>query len=199
MSILLADDHGLFRESVASWLDAQGLGIRIVAVASHGEVQQQLEGGLRPRLILLDLNMPGMDGAASLRVLHESWPEIPILVVSANEDPAAIRACIEAGAAGFVPKSGEGRRMLEAIRDVLDGKSVIPAGVMSLATPSFTEKQQNILRCLAEGCTNREIASRVHLTEGTVKQYVSEILGRLGVDNRVQASIRARQILGLNG
>lgn len=198
MTILLADDHGLFRESIKCWLETEGFEHRIATAASHDEVCKQLDAGPQPCLIMLDLNMPGMDGVDSIRSLHADWPDIPILVVSANEDKVVIRSCIEAGAAGFMPKSGDGHAMLDAIQDVLKGKSAIPAGVMSVQTPKFSEKQQRILRLLAEGMSNKEIAKRAYLTEGTVKQYVKAILSKLDVDNRVQAGIRARAILGLN-
>jgi len=198
MTILLADDHGLFRESIKRWLETEGFEYRITTAASHDEVRKQLGADPQPRLIMLDLNMPGMDGVDSICSLHTDWPDIPILVVSANEDKAVIRSCIEAGAAGFVPKSGDGHAMLDAIQDILKGKSAIPAGVMSVQTPQFSEKQQKILRLLAEGMSNKEIAKHAYLTEGTVKQYVRDILSKLDVDNRVQAGIRARNILGLN-
>ncbi len=197
MTILLADDHGLFLESVRRWIENE-TEWRVVTATSHRQVQELLAGGLRPRLVVLDMNMPGMEGVGAIRTLHRNWPEIPVLVVSANEDPAAVRACLEAGASGFVAKSSDGPMLLEAIRDVLKGKSVAPAGAFSALTPHLTDRQMDILRCLAEGLSNREIARRVHLTEGTVKQYVSEILAELRVDNRVQAAIRAREILGLN-
>ncbi|MDX8391795.1 MAG: response regulator transcription factor [Mariprofundaceae bacterium] len=198
MTILLADDHGLFRESIKQWLETADKDYKIDAVASHDQVRAYLDSGQRPQLIMMDLCMPGMDGVDSIHALHNNWPDIPILIVSANEDPAAIRTCIEAGATGFVSKSGDGEEMLSAIRDILDGRSAIPAGAMSARVPKFTGKQQKILRLLAEGCSNREVAERAHLTEGTVKQYVSNILSKLGVDNRVQAGLRAREILGLN-
>ena len=198
MTILLADDHGLFRESIKRWLETEGSEYNIITATSHGEVRQCLDTGLQPKLIMLDLNMPGLDGVDSIRGLHADWPSIPILVVSANEDKIAIRSCIEAGAAGFISKSGDGHVMLDAIQDVLKGKTAIPAGVMSFQTPQFNEKQQKILRLLADAMSNKEIAESAHLTEGTVKQYVSDILSKLDVDNRVQAGIRAREILGLN-
>ncbi len=197
MTILLADDHGLFLESVRRWIESE-TDWHVVTATSHAEVQKRLAGGLQPRIVVLDMNMPGMEGIGAIRALREQWPEIPVLVVSANEDPAAVRACLEAGAAGFVAKSSEGPMLLEAIRDVLKGKSVAPAGTFSALTPRLSGRKLDILRCLAEGLSNRDIARRVHLTEGTVKQYVSEILAELGVDNRVQAAIRAREILGLN-
>ncbi|MDQ6966701.1 MAG: response regulator transcription factor [Mariprofundaceae bacterium] len=198
MTILLADDHGLYRESIKQWLETSGHDYDIDTVANHDQVRAYLASGQQPKLVMMDLCMPGMDGIDSVRSLHSNWPDIPILVVSANEDPAAIRACIEAGAIGFVPKSGNGEKMLGAIQDILAGNSAIPSGAMSARVPQFTEKQQKILRLLAESCSNREIAERARLTEGTVKQYVRDILSKLDVDNRVQAGIRAREILGLN-
>jgi len=198
MTILLADDHGLFRESIKRWLESEYPECSIVTAARHDDVRNQLNAKLQPRMVMLDLNMPGMDGVDSIRSLHTDWPDIPILIVSANEDKTAIRSCIEAGAAGFVPKSGDGHAMLDAIKDILKGKTAIPAGVMSIQTPQFTEKQQKILRLLAKGLSNKGIAQSTYLTEGTVKQYVSAILSKLNVDNRVQAGIRAREILGLN-
>ena len=198
MTILLADDHGLFRESIKRWLETVDSDYQITTVKNHDEIRAYLNGGKRPKLIMMDLCMPGMDGVASIRSLHADWPDIPVLIVSANEDKAAIRACIEAGASGFVSKSGDAHSMLDAVHDILNGKTAIPTGVMSVQIPQFTEKQQKILRLLADGMSNREIAKRAYLTEGTVKQYVSDILSKLDVDNRIQASIRAREILGLN-
>ena len=108
-----------------------------------------------------------------------------------------MRGCIEAGASGFISKSGNSEEMLDAIRRTLSGKAVIPSGIISMEVPHFSEKKLKVLYLLAEGLSNREIAGRVHLTEGTVKQYVSNILLQLNMDNRVQAGIRAREILGL--
>lgn len=196
--ILIADDHGLFREGLQRLLTDVHPDWRIITAASHDEVHTTLEEGLRPDILVLDLRMPGADGLDAVHTLSNRWPEIPILVVSASEDVAAIRAAIEAGASGFVSKSGDGSAMLKAIRNVLKGKTVIPAGTLSAVTPRLTERQQKVLRLLAEGLSNREIAEKTHLTEGTVKQYVKIILDELGVDNRVQAAIRAREILGLN-
>jgi len=198
LTILLADDHGLFRESVKRWLETLDTDYQIETAANRAEVYAALTNGIRPKLLLLDLCMPGMNGVESIRDIHIAWPQIPILVVSANDDPLVIRGCIDAGAAGFVSKSGQGEEMLDAIRRTLAGKTYIPSGAMSKNVPRFSDKQLKILRQLAEGRTNKEIAAHAYLTEGTVKQYVSNILSKLGVDNRVQAGIRAREILGLN-
>jgi len=198
LTILLADDHGLFRESVKRWLETLDTDYRIETAANRADVNAALTNGMQPKLMMLDLCMPGMNGVESIRDIHIRWPKIPILVVSANDDPLVIRGCIEAGASGFVSKSGQGEEMLDAIRRILAGKTYIPSGAMSKTILRFSDKQLKILRLLAEGRSNKEIAQRAYLTEGTVKQYVSDILSKLDVDNRVQAGIRAREILGLN-
>jgi len=198
LTILLADDHGLFRESVKHWLEALDTNYQVETATNRAQVHAALTNGMQPKLMLLDLCMPGMNGVESIRDIHVAWPLIPILVVSANDDPLVIRACIEAGAAGFVSKAGQGEEMLDAIRRTLAGKTYIPSGAMSKTVPRFSDKQMKILHLLAEGRSNKEIAQQAYLTEGTVKQYVSDILSKLDVDNRVQAGIRAREILGLN-
>ncbi len=198
MEIVLADDHALYRESVKHWLENSEERYRVVVVGSLDALRTRLARGPAPDLVLLDLCMPGMKGVDSVRALCSDWPEVPVMVVSANEDHVAIRGCVEAGVSGYLPKSETGEAMLGAIRSVLEGKVVVPSAAMHARIPKFSRKQMQILLLLAQGMGNREIAESVYLTEGTVKQYVSEILVKLGVDNRVQAAIRARQLLGLN-
>ncbi len=197
LSILLADDHGLYRESIKYWLESSDVNFHIETAANYDEVTAFLKSGKAPRLLLLDLCMPGMNGVDSVRKIHDGWPSTPILVVSANDDPLVIKGCIEAGAAGFIAKSKNGESILAAIRQILAGNSVIPRSAMISHMPTFSQKQLKILYLLADGCSNRDIAGKCHLTEGTVKQYVSDILSKLNVDNRVQAAIRSQKILGL--
>jgi len=200
MTILLADDHGLYRDSIKLWLETLGgmeEDLCIETASSHAEVIAFLKKGILPELLMLDLCMPGMNGVESVHDIHASWPTVPILVVSGSNDPIVIKGCIEAGAAGFLSKSGDGKSILQAIRQVLAKRSYIPCGTMDTNIPHFSQKQIKVLQLLAEGQSNRDIAKHAHLSEGTVKQYVSDIMDKLGVDNRVQASIRARQILGL--
>ncbi len=198
MIILLADDHRLFLESMRCWITGER-DWEVVTATSHQAVCEQLNQGLRPDIVILDMNMHGQDGVEAIRTLHAGWPDLPVLIVSANEDPAAIRACLEAGAMGFVPKSADGDCLIRAIEKVaLNGQQVIPEGLSPALMPQLSRKQWEILHCLAEGLSNQQIAERVHLTEGTVKQYISHILAELNVDNRVQAGLRARAIFGMN-
>jgi len=197
MHILIADDHGLFRDSMRAWLEQLDKDYIIDTASSYGEVQSSLAAEHRYCLVLLDLNMPGMKGPESVRDIVGCSGDVPIIVVSANEKPYAIRACLDAGAAGFVPKSSDGEGILAAINLVLSGGTFVPRGIsLNDDSNAFTDKQLRILRQIANGDSNREIAEALHLSEGTVKQYISEILSKLDVDNRTQAALAARSILG---
>ncbi len=195
--ILLADDHSLFRDGMGVWLRKLG---DDVSIRTAGSVEEVLEAVERRGydLILLDLDMPGMQGADSIRRIGAQIPGTPIVIVSAEENGMAMRTCLNAGAAGYVPKSTSGEVILSAIRQVLAGGSFIPVeAIQASPLPDFSRKKTELLSLLAEGLSNRTIAERLHLTEGTVRQYVSEILRDLDVDNRAQAGIKARAMLGL--
>ncbi len=198
MTILVADDHGMFRESMRHWLASADAGFRVETAATLEEARQFLRKNPAIRLLMLDLRMPGMNGAESIRDILGEWANLRILVISASDDVALIRHCIRLGASGFAPKSLEGAALLEAINIVLGGHIYLPAGVrLADSGDGFTERQMDILRLLAEGESNRVIGKRLHLAESTVKQYVSDILEHLGVENRVKAALHARRILGL--
>ena len=197
MHILWADDHTLFREGARNLLQCKQPTCRVDVASSYGEVHKLLMEGLRPDVLVLDFRMPGEESLPAIRNLRAAWPDIPILVVSASTDPYMIHAIKDSGATGFASKSADAENILNAIHRVAQGHRAFPQTDLSQA-PDFTASQLRILRLLAEGLTNREIAERTGYTEGTVKQYVKAILDVLEVDNRVQAAIRAREILGLN-
>jgi len=198
MHILIADDHGLFRDSMRAWLEQLDKDYHIDTASSLKDVLAALESEQNFRLLLLDLNMPGMQGVESVRHIIGRSNRTPVIVVSANDNKHAIRACLDAGAAGFVPKSSDGESILAAIRLVLSGGTFFPQGIgFSEDGLSFSEKQMKILHLVAKGASNRDIASELYLTEGTVKQYISDILNKLGVDNRTQAALVAREMLGI--
>lgn len=201
MHILLADDHGLFRDALSAWLKALNGPVRVSTGTCFAHVAQALDdGGDRPELILLDLAMPGMDGVQGVRRVCALARKIPVIVVSADENPHAIDYCLNAGAAGYVPKSASGDTILTAVRQVLAGeiwRPRITASAMAAGSLQFTERERSLMAELAEGRSNREIADRLCLSEGTVKQYVSILLSKLGADNRTQAGMQARAILGL--
>ncbi len=197
MHILWADDHALFREGMSNLLQTERPGCRVDIASSHAEVRKRLAEGLHPDILVLDFRMPGEEPLPAIRSIRASWPEIPLLVVSASDDPYVARSLRDAGANGFVPKSANANAILRAIDRILQGQHAFPKDA-SASPHDFTPSQLRILRLLAEGLSNREIAEKTGHTEGTVKQYVKSILDILNVDNRVQAAIRAREILGLN-
>lgn len=197
MKILLADDHGLFRDSMATWLQQCPEKIEIEFASDWASLTTQLDPKLS--LIMLDLGMPGMTGPNCIRELIKQLPTVPILVVSANDEPFTIRACFESGASGYITKASDGCEILKAVSIVLNGGSYRPPlaspNEQLLSTPSLSTKQFELLACLAKGISNREIALQLNLSEGTVKQYVSQLLTILNVDNRTQAGNEARKIL----
>jgi len=198
MHILVADDHGLFRDGVRSLL-AQYDEFVISCAVGLLEAENLLERHEDIRLVMIDLKMPGMKGASTVRNLAGRFPAMKLLVVSAEESAAVMQNCIQAGAAGYLPKSAAAQEMIQAIRQVLDGSIWIPLQALNAESASLTVRQEQILAHLAQGRTNRDIAAALSLREGTVKQYVSELLYLLNVSNRTQAGIKAREILGIAG
>lgn len=199
MHLLLADDHGLFRDSMALWLKQLDQDIKIDFATSENEVADAIAKNSY-QIVILDLGMLGMNGAFSVRSFCNSLGNIPLVVVSADESPLVIRSCIAAGAAGYVTKSSDGESILQAIKQVLQGYEFIPLVARLDRNDDhfdFNEKQIKLLTFLANGKTNKEIAIEMHLSEGTVKQYVSRLLRILDVDNRVQAGLKASELLGI--
>ena len=157
-------------------------------------------------LVLLDLAMPGVSGFSGLLYLRSQHPEIPVVVVSASEDRAVMRRCVEVGAAGFIPKSTDMGEMRRAIRMVLDGEiwtpadldTVMPADAvvadMMRRLSSLTPQQLRVLMMLTQGLLNKQIAFELKVSEATVKAHVSAILQKLGVDSRTQAVIAVSKI-----
>lgn len=200
INILLADDHGLFRDSMATWLQQYPEEIAISFASDWQSLQTLLDPHLD--LIMLDLAMPGMSGASSIGQLVKELPTSPVLVVSANEEPHTIQACLKCGASGYITKASEGQEILKAIATVLKGDIYQPLTIsqhkFAMPQESFSKKQFELLAHLANGESNKAIATNMNLSEGTVKQYVSQLLTMLEVDNRTQAGNKARDILGFS-
>jgi DNA-binding NarL/FixJ family response regulator len=204
--IIIADDHPLFRGAIKQALAGAVPHAAVIEAGSFGEVDRLLGEDAPPDLVLLDLNMPGMQGFSGLAFLRASYPDVPVLVVSASDDPQVMRRCIEFGAAGFLPKTKGLDTMREAFAAVLAGGSWTPAEydpdapmdretadlVKRLA--SLTPQQVRVLMMLSEGRLNKQIAYELDVSEATVKAHVSAILTKLGVDSRTQAVIAAAKI-----
>lgn len=207
-SLVIVDDHPLFRDALRQALSDSIRDLNISETGSLDGLSNALEQNSETDLVLLDLAMPGVKGLSGLMYLRAQYPEIPVVVVSANEDPAAIRRCIEFGASGFVPKSLPVETIRDAIRSVLDGDVWIPPDldlgevgdgetsdlVARLAT--LTPQQVRVLMMLSEGLLNKQIAYKLGVSEATIKAHVSAILQKLGVDSRTQAVIAVNKIEG---
>jgi DNA-binding NarL/FixJ family response regulator len=204
--IVIADDHPLFRGALRQAVVSAAPQAEIVEAGSFDEVNQRLAGGLQAELVLLDLNMPGMQGFSGLAYLRASHPETPVLVVSGSDASQVVRRSLDFGAAGFLPKTEGIEAMSGAIRTVLDGGTWTPADyehgqpedresaelVRRLA--SLTPQQVRVLMMLSEGKLNKQIAYELDVSEATVKAHVSAILTKLDVDSRTQAVIAASRI-----
>ena len=207
-SIIIVDDHPLFRDALRQALSDKFSDLIISEAGSLDGLSGALEGKSETDLILLDLAMPGVKGFSGLMYLRAQYPEIPVVVVSANEDPSAIRRCIEFGASGFIPKSLPVETIREAVRTVLEGEVWTPPDldlgevgdgeitdlVVRLAT--LTPQQVRVLMMLSEGLLNKQIAYKLSVSEATIKAHVSAILQKLGVDSRTQAVIAVNKIEG---
>jgi two-component system, NarL family, nitrate/nitrite response regulator NarL len=213
LKVLVIDDHPLVQEGVAAALEALGHDVDVIAAADSEQGLVAAAANPDIDLVLLDLALPGMSGLGVISALHQRSPSLPVVVLSALEDPENIRNAISAGAMGFVPKSAQTRVLIEALQQVLEGNVSVP-GTLGFATnlatgggPTgsagaghepevalLTLRQLEVLSRLCQGKTNKQIASELGLSEKTVKAHVTAIFKVLGVVNRTQAVLVARRI-----
>ncbi len=209
--VLLVDDQRLMREGLRTLLELEP-DLEVVGEAGDGEASLEAYAALRPDVVLMDIRMPGMDGVEATRRLRERWPEARVIILTTFDDDAYVFEGLRAGALGYLLKDVSGEELAEAVRRVAAGGALIQPSVARkvvaefarLAPPArpageglpepLSEREQEILQLLARGLTNREIATRLHLAEGTVKNYVTSILQKLGVRDRTQAALRAREL-----
>ena len=203
--LLIADDHPLFRGALREAVSGLFEKPDIAEAGSFEDVTRQLERGAEIDLILLDLSMPGVRGFSGLMYLRAQYPSVPIIVVSANDDPAVIRRCMDFGASGFIPKTLGVEAMRAAIARVLEGgvwtppdielgPSDEPTAGMIARLALLTPQQVRVLMMLSEGLLNKQIAYELGVSEATIKAHVSAILQKLGVESRTQAVIAAAKI-----
>jgi len=203
--LLIADDHPLFRGALREAVSGLFEKPDIAEAGSFEDVTRALERGAEIDLILLDLSMPGVRGFSGLMYLRAQYPSVPIIVVSANDDPAVIRRCMDFGASGFIPKTLGVEAMRAAIARVLEGgvwtppdielgPSDEPTAGMIARLALLTPQQVRVLMMLSEGLLNKQIAYELGVSEATIKAHVSAILQKLGVESRTQAVIAAARI-----
>ena len=204
--LVIADDHPLFRGALREAVEGLLERADISEAGTFDELVNLLERGGDVDLVLLDLTMPGVRGFSGLMYMRAQYPGVPVIVVSANDDPAAIRRCIEFGASGFIPKTLGVDAMRAAISRILGGGVWTPPDVdlaagsdaeaaeLMARMATLTPQQVRVLMMLSEGLLNKQIAYQLDVSEATVKAHVSAILQKLGVESRTQAVIAAAKI-----
>ena len=207
LRVLIADDHPLFRHGLSALLSASS-DFEVVGEARTGEEVIEQAFTLQPDVILMDIQMPGVNGIeATRRILHTS-PQIRILIITMFEDDASVFLAMKAGARGYVLKDTQKAEMFQAIRAVGRGEAIFSPAIATRlieffsaprpvappqAFPTLTEREREILGLIAQGCNNTEIATRLVLSSHTVRNYVSNIFSKLQVADRAQAIVRARE------
>ena len=212
LRLLLVDDQSLFREALRTLLSLQP-DFEIVAEAENGERALALAKAHKPDVILMDLRMPVMGGVEATRRIMAAVPAARVVVLTTFEEDEEIFEALRAGALGYLLKACSADKLNESVRAAAKGTSVLEPAVtarvmaelnrlssregrkpaQALADP-LSERELGVLRLLADGCSNKEIGSRLNITEGTVKNHMTNVLGKLGVLDRTQAALRAREM-----
>ena len=209
--VLIADDQRLMREGLHTLLELEP-DMEVIGEAADGEEALAQFARHRPDVVLMDVRMPGMNGVQATRRLLERWPEARVIILTTFDDDEYVFQGLRAGALGYLLKAISGAELAHAIRTVAGGGALIEPSVARKVLAEFSRlipsspppdgalseplsaREKEILRLLAQGLTNREIAARLYLAEGTVKNYVTAILQKLDVRDRTQAALRGREL-----
>ena len=204
--VLICDDQDLVRDGLTTILSTAP-GVEVVGEASDGDQAIEMTADLRPDVVLMDLNMPGTNGVAATRAITNSDDDVKVLVLTTYDAPEWVEDAIRAGAAGYLMKDTTRQRLIDAIRGTAVGKTHLDPAVAgqlldqvsgsprvnaeSTIIEGLSEREVDVLRNLGKGLTNSEIASKLFLSEGTVRNYVSSIISKLDVADRTQAAVLA--------
>jgi DNA-binding NarL/FixJ family response regulator len=210
MNILLVDDHALFREGLKFLLRSLDAALEVDEASDCAKALEHAAARSYD-LVLLDLKIPGVAGLEALAALRDAIPGAPLVVLSGEDNPAVVRAAIERGAMGFIPKSSTPEVLIQALRLVLAHGVYLPPAVLNSAgsvasasaasqaagqatLPGLTPRQMDVLRCVIQGKPNKIIARELDLSEGTVKAHLSSVLRALGTRNRTEAVYAAAKL-----
>ena len=209
--VVIADDQALFREGLRTLLSTRPE-VDVVGEAANGEEVISLVDRLQPDVVLMDLRMPVMDGIVATTRLRDRWPNIPVLVLTTFDDDASLFGALRAGAAGYLLKDVSSETLMAAVTAAARGEAFLQSTVTGRVVAAFARlmesggpraealvlplspREREILALLGTGASNKEIADRLCLAEGTVKNHVTNILTKLDVRDRTQAALRARQL-----
>ncbi|MCX5976821.1 MAG: response regulator transcription factor [Coprothermobacterota bacterium] len=208
--LLLVDDQALFREGLRTLLELRE-DLEVVGEATNGEEALFMAARLRPQVVLMDLRMPVLDGVEATRRLRESHPECKVIALTTFDDDETVFDGLRAGAVGYLLKDAPSDTLVEAIRATARGESFLHPSIAKKVLAEFTrlsnrsaaqsaldeplsEREREILALIGGGLSNKEIAGRLFLAEGTVKNHITNILGKLEVRDRTQAALKAREL-----
>ena len=209
--VLIVDDQALFREGLHTLLSVQ-TDLQVVGEARNGEEALRLAAAHEPDIILMDLHMPILDGVAATRRLQSSQPAIKVIVLTTFDDDEDVFEGLRAGAVGYLLKDVPSEKLVEAIRGVARGESFLEPSIVNKIVAEFarlspqrpsssqplieplSERELEILRLLGQGASNKEIADHLVITVGTVKNHLTNIMAKLGVRDRTQAALKAREL-----
>jgi DNA-binding NarL/FixJ family response regulator len=201
VKLLVVDDHSVVREGLSALLLTFGPDTKVVGAEDGAAALAAAEAHSDLDVVILDLAMPGMNGMKVLEELGARRPGLPVMVLSASEDPEFVRQTMALGALGYVPKSANPDTLIAAIRFVLQGELYIPPFMLTARPPSaataknlprLTKRQSEVLAALCKGLSNKGIARDLNMSEKTVKAHITTIFRLLGVQNRTQAVNLAR-------
>lgn len=211
ITILLVDDQRLMRDGLRTLLELED-DLAVVGEAGNGEDALARFAELQPTIVLMDVRMPGMDGVEATRRLHAQWPNVKVIILTTFDEDEYIFEGLRAGALGYLLKAVSGDELADAIRRVAAGQALIDPAVTRKVVDAFarlaapvraidaglaeplSERELDVLKLVANGLSNREIAERLYLAEGTVKNYVTSLLGKIGARDRTQAALRGREL-----
>ena len=211
IKILLVDDQALFREGLRTLLEVQN-DFEVVAEASNGEEALRLAATTLPHVILMDLRMPVMDGVSATRRIHESLPMCRVIVLTTFDDDEDVFEGLRAGAIGYLLKDVSSEKLFEAIRTAARGEYFLPPSITAKVLAEFSRmpplthnkldvlpvalsgRELEVLRMVATGASNKEIADKLVIAEGTVKNHLTSILGKLEARDRMQAVLKSREL-----
>ncbi|WP_130860670.1 response regulator transcription factor [Gracilibacillus phocaeensis] len=195
MKIIIVDDDEMVYESLQLLLSREQ-DIQVIGTANDGEQAIALCETSPPDVVLMDIQMPGIDGIQATREIKKRWPQIRVMMLTTFEDEQNIRLALLAGAEGYLLKSAQPQDMAQQLRTLVSGSSVLDADVLKQLTQpetkdldGLTAREKDILQLVAQGCSNKEIASHLFLSEGTVRNTLSIILDKLEVRDRTQLAL----------
>jgi DNA-binding NarL/FixJ family response regulator len=211
VKVLVIDDHALIRAGLKPVLEQLGDGeaVTVLDASSYARGIEIAAANPDLDLVLLDFNLPNVSGFAALVDMQERFPDVPVVIVSGEDDPALVRETFERGALGFIPKSSSSAVILSALRLVLSGGTYVPREAMAAAPPApdetqrsartlhgldLTPRQAEVLELVLAGKSNKVICRELGLAEGTVKNHVAAVLKALNATNRVEAVIAAAKL-----